>query len=139
SVSCKFLSFNCFRRTEMRLRISNALLCALLFSLPSAAQEQRGTIEGVVRDTSGAVLPGATVEARSAAGAVLSTVSDTTGSYRFPSVLPGTYQIAVTLPSFKDAKVSDVQVALAEIRRVDFALQLASVTETVNVIAVSPI
>ena len=53
----------------MRSRIFSALLCALLFAWPVAAQEQRGSIEGVVKDTTGAVLPGVTVEARSAAGA----------------------------------------------------------------------
>src|SRR5439155_2557519 len=123
----------------MRLRTSIMLLCALLFSWPTAAQEQRGSIEGVVKDTSGAVLPGVTVEARSVAGAVLTTVTDGSGAYRFPSVLPGTYEVSATLASFKGAKASGVQVALAEVRKVDFSLQLASVTEVVNVVAESPI
>ena len=56
---------------------------------PVAAQEQRGTIEGVVKDTSGAVLPGVTVEARSDNGAALSTTTDESGIYRFPSLAPG--------------------------------------------------
>src|SRR5438552_12769852 len=123
----------------MRLRTFSVLLSVLIFAAPAAAQEQRGSIEGMVKDTSGAVLPGVTVEARSAAGAVLTTVTDGTGTYRFPSVLPGTYEVSATLQSFKSGKVSDVQVALAEIRKVDFSLQLASVTETANVIGESPI
>src|SRR5947208_7586507 len=123
----------------MRSRIFSALLCALLFSWPAAAQEQRGSIEGVVKDSSGAVLPGVTVEARSAAGAVLSTTSDAVGKYRFPSVLPGTYEVSANLASFKPGKVSDVLIALGQIKTVDFSLQLASMTEQVNVTAESPV
>ena len=48
----------------MRARTFAALMVALLFAWPVAAQEQRGSIEGVVKDSSGAVLPGVTVEAR---------------------------------------------------------------------------
>ena len=81
----------------MRARTFAALMVALLMAWPVAAQEQRGAIEGVVRDTSGAVLPGVTVEARAATGAVLTTVSDDTGTYRFPSVAPGDYVVTATL------------------------------------------
>ena len=50
----------------MRVRTCTVLLLALLFAWPVAAQEKRGAIEGIVKDSSGAVLPGATVEAKSA-------------------------------------------------------------------------
>src|SRR2546427_1073547 len=110
----------------MRSRIFSVLLCALLFAWPVAAQEQRGSIEGVVKDTTGAVLPGVTVEARSAGGGVLSTTSDGSGQFRFPSVLPGVYEVSANLSSFKPARVSDVRVLLGSIKTVDFNLQLAS-------------
>ena len=74
----------------MRLRTCTVLLFALFVAVSSQAQETRGSIEGIVRDTSGAVIPGAAVEARANTGVVLSTVTDTTGQYRFPSLLPGT-------------------------------------------------
>ena len=123
----------------MRLRTLTVLLCALLFALPAAAQEQRGSIDGVVRDSSGGVLPGATVEAHSSGSGVLTTVSDASGTYRFPSVLPGVYEITANLASFKPSKVSNVIVQLGSIKSVDFALALASVTETVTVTAVEPL
>src|SRR6059036_3579304 len=123
----------------MRSRIFSALLCAVLFAWPAAAQEQRGSIEGVVKDTSGGVLPGVTVEARSAAGAVVSTTTDAVGKYRFPSVLPGIYEVNAKLVSFKPAKVSDVLVALGQIKTVDFSLVLASMAEQVTVTAESPV
>jgi carboxypeptidase family protein/TonB-dependent receptor-like protein len=123
----------------MRLRTLSVLLCALLFAGPAAAQEQRGSIDGVVKDSSGGVLPGVTVEARSAGAGVLTTTTDATGSYRFPSVLPGTYEISANLASFKPSKVSSVVVQLGSIKTVDFSLQLASVTEAVTVTAEAPI
>src|SRR6266542_1110607 len=105
---CRF-----FRRMYlMRLRSLAALLAIALFASPVAAQEQRGSIEGVVRDASGAVIPGATVEARSAGSGVLSTTTDANGSFRFPSVLPGVYEVSATLSGFKPAKTTNVEVRL---------------------------
>jgi TonB dependent receptor/Carboxypeptidase regulatory-like domain/TonB-dependent Receptor Plug Domain len=123
----------------MRLRTFATLLAVLLLALPAAAQEQRGSIEGVVKDSSGAVLPGVTIEARSPGSGVLSTVSDANGNFRFPSVLPGTYEVSATLASFKPAKVSNVEVKLGSMKSVEFNLQLASVAESVTVTAESPI
>jgi len=123
----------------MRLRTLTVLLCALLFALPASAQEQRGSIDGVVKDSSGGVLPGVTVEARSGGSGVLTTTTDATGMYRFPSVLPGVYEITANLASFKPSKVSNVVVQLGGIKTVDFALSLASVTEAVTVTAEAPL
>ena len=66
---------------------------------PAWAQDQRGSIEGVVKDASGAVLPGATVEA-DANGRVTSTVTDSVGVYRFPSLAPGIYRVSANLQGF---------------------------------------
>ena len=52
----------------MRARTLAALMAVLLLAWPVAAQEQRGTIEGTVKDTSGAVLPGVTIEAKTSTG-----------------------------------------------------------------------
>ena len=123
----------------MRARTLAALMTVLLLSWPVAAQEQRGSIEGIVKDTSGAVLPGATVEAKTSTGAVLSTTSDASGVYRFPSVAPGVYEVAATLASFAPAKVPDVTVGLGQVKTVNFALPLAGVQEQVQVTAESPL
>ncbi len=123
----------------MRLRSFATLLAIALFAWPAAAQEQRGSIEGVVKDASGAVLPGTTVEARSGGSGVLTTTSDANGNFRFPSVLPGTYEVSANLSGFKPAKVSNIEVRLGSIKSVDFAMQLASVTEQVTVTAESPL
>ena len=61
---------------------------------PLSAQEQRASIEGTIRDSSGGVLPGVTVEARSPSLAgVESTVTDSAGTYRFPALRPGRYEV----------------------------------------------
>ena len=83
-----------------------ALACVLALSLPAAAQEQTGQITGSVKDTSGAVLPGVTVEALSlATGAIASSVvTDGSGVYRFIGLRPGKYEISAKLQGFTTAK-----------------------------------
>jgi len=73
-------------------------LLLLLLAGPATAQEQRASIEGAIRDSSGGVLPGVTVEARSPSLAgVESTVTDSSGTYRFPALRPGRYEVTATL------------------------------------------
>ena len=70
-------------------RLLGAVVLLLLAAVSAQAQEQAGSIEGVVKDASGMVLPGVSVEARNAQGAVVSVTTDQTGQYRFPSLAPG--------------------------------------------------
>ncbi len=105
---------------------------------PAWAQEQRGSIEGVVKDASGAVLPGATVEA-TANGRVASTVSDEVGVYRFPSLAPGNYRVTANLQGFVAKEAVEVRVGLGQVKRVDFSLPLAGVAESVTVTAQTPL
>ncbi len=123
----------------MRVRTLATLVAALLMAWPVAAQEQRGGLEGVVRDASGAVLPGVTVEARAANGAVLTTASDESGNYRFPSVAPGDYVMTANLQGFAPGKQEAVRVGLGQVKKVDFALSVAGLTEAVQVTAESPL
>ena len=123
----------------MRVRSLVALLAIVLFAWPAAAQEQRGSIEGVIKDASGAVLPGVTVSLQGGSGAKLDVVSDGEGRYRFPSLAPGTYVVNANLQGFKAGKVDAVRVGLGEIKSVDFALGMAGVSETVQVTAESPL
>src|SRR5438105_6047544 len=104
----------------MRLRTLGVVLCALLFAWPAASQEQRGTIDGVVKDTSGGVLPGVTVEAKSAGSGVLSATTDAKGAFRFPSVLLGTYVVTASLANFKSFTITDVIAPLGSIKTLEF-------------------
>ena len=124
---------------EMRARTLAALMAVLLFAWPVAAQEQRGSIEGVIKDSSGAVLPGVTVEARTNTGVVLTATTDSEGVYRFPSVAPGVYEISASLAGFAPKKQGEIVVGLGQIKKVDLALGLQGVAESVQVTAESPL
>ena len=91
-----------------------ALACVLALSMPAVAQEQTGQINGTVKDTSGAVLPGVTVEALSlATGAVASSVvTDGSGVYRFIGLRPGKYEISAKLQGFTTTKSQPVDLRL---------------------------
>jgi hypothetical protein len=114
-------------------------MAALLLVVPVTAQEQRGSIEGTVVDTSGGVLPGVTVEARSEAGAVVTTTTDGQGVFRFPALAPGMYDVTATLGGFAPRRFERVEVLLGQIKRLDFSLTVAGVAEEVMVTAESPL
>lgn len=121
-------------------RITIGLLFCLALCPLAAAQEQRGSIEGLVKDSSGAVVPGATVEARSPAlVGVSAAFTDTLGVYRFPSLAPGVYEITATLQGFGPGKTSGVRLELGQVLKVDLVLAVAGVTEDVQVRAEAPI
>src|SRR5207247_8384773 len=128
------------RIRDMHLQKVALLIAVLLTASAALAQEQRGSIDGIVKDASGAVLPGVNIEAKNTAtGATLPTVSDASGRFRFPSVQTGVYAVTASLAGFKPASIPDVLVALGQVKTLDFALSVAGVAETVNVVAVSPV
>ena len=84
-------------------------LCAVLLA-PALAAAQ-ATIAGVVRDPSGAVLPGVTVEAASPVliEKVRTAVTDGTGQYRIVDLRAGTYAVTFTLPGFSTVKREGIE------------------------------
>jgi hypothetical protein len=92
------------------------LALVLLLAVPSAAQEQRGSIEGTVRDSSGGVLPGTTVEARSPSQVGVTTaVTDAQGIFRFPALAPGRYTVKATLDAFQPAAQENITLELGQL------------------------
>jgi len=112
--------------------IASAILACLL--IPSAASAQSATVSGSIVDTSGAVVPGATV-VLSGAGGSQTTVSDAQGAYAFRNVAPGTYQVTATLPGFAPATQSGVNVASANVDVPRLTLSIGALGETVVVSA----
>jgi hypothetical protein len=103
------------------------------------AQEQSGTIEGVVKDASGGVLPGVTVEARSPqVVGVSSTVTDGQGIYRFPALPPGRYELTATLEGFTAPRMQAV-LALGQLLKVELTMSVAGLSETVQVTGEAPL
>jgi hypothetical protein len=124
----------------MNFRNIGALLVALMIvALPVMAQEQTGAIEGVVTDSTGAVVPGATVEARNANGGVQTTVTDTAGYYHFPALAPGAYDVSSNLTGFTSVKVPGVRLALGQTLKVDMALRVSTIQEEVTVTGEAPV
>jgi hypothetical protein len=119
-------------------RFVAALLSVLL--LPAAAFAQ-AAITGVVRDTSGAVLPGVTVEAASPVliERTRSVVSDDTGQYRIVDLRPGTYNVTFVLPGFNTVKREGIELSGDFVATVSVELRVGSLEETVTVTGESPI
>ena len=123
------------RRTES-LKFSLLFLSFALLTIPLAGQTIYGSIVGTVSDASGGVVPGATVtltnngtgERRTA-----STASD--GAYRFMNLVPGVYKVEVEQAGFKRYTRDQIQVNVEAAVRVDIALQVGEVTQSVEVSA----
>ena len=109
-------------------------LVALFAVAPASAQEQVGAIQGTVSDASGAVLPGATVEAVSAGGTRLSGTTNESGAYRFPRVPPGTYVVIAKLDGFNPAELQNVKVGLGDTATANVTLEVGAVSETISVV-----
>jgi len=124
----------------MRVRTAMLMLLALVLALPAAAQEQRGMIEGEVKDAQGGVLPGASVTAKGPAlPSGTTTTTDNGGIYRFPGLPPGRYEVAAELAGFNAVKVPDVELGLGQIKKVALTLTVAGVAESIQVVAESPL
>src|SRR6266850_6327423 len=100
------------RRVMHAQRIARFVMLWSLLVLPAAwAQTTSGTIAGTVRDGSGALIPGVTVEASSPAliEKVRSAVTDSQGLYRIVDLRPGTYTVTFTLPGFATFKRDGIE------------------------------
>jgi hypothetical protein len=110
-------------------------LVVIVLVLAPAAYAQ-GTLAGVVRDASGAVLPGVTVEAASSAliEKVRTTVSDGSGQYRIVDLRGGTYAVTFTLAGFSTVRREGVQLAGELIVTVNAEMRVGALAETITVV-----
>ena len=93
-------------------------------------------INGTVTDSSGGVVPGATVELKEQnTGAVFHATTNSGGSYNFPSILPGLYTITVTHSGFETQVVTDRTVLATQPATVDIVMLVGRTTQTVTVSA----
>ena len=115
--------------------------CLLLLPAAAWAQVASATIAGVVRDTSGAVMPGVTVEAASPAliEKVRSVVSDDQGQYKIVNLVPGTYSVTFTLAGFGIFKRDGLDLAPSFTATVNAELKVGTLEETVTVSGQAPV
>ncbi|MEP7305012.1 MAG: TonB-dependent receptor [Acidobacteriota bacterium] len=123
----------------MRLVARSLLLLGFLV-LPTVAFAQ-ATLAGVVRDPSGGVLPGVTVEAGSSAliEKVRTAVTDGSGQYRITDLAPGVYSVAYTLPGFAKVVREGLTLSGSGAVTIDIELRVGSVEETITVRAETPV
>ena len=116
------------------------VIAAALLLLPSAAWAQ-SSIVGVVRDASGAVLPGVTIEASSPAliEKVRSVVSDDQGRYRIVDLRPGPYTVTFTLPGFSTQRRDGLELPAEFTATVNADLAVGGLEETLTVTGEAPI
>lgn len=112
-----------------------AIIMAMAFAITISAQEFRGTISGTVNDPNGAAVAGASVVAKNLGTNVTSTaVTNDSGSYTIPFLIPGDYSVTVTANGFKTGTREKVPVSVDNKLTLDFALEIGTSAE-VTVIA----
>ncbi|MES2391622.1 MAG: carboxypeptidase-like regulatory domain-containing protein [Acidobacteriota bacterium] len=111
-----------------------------LFLLPAGAQSTLGSIFGTVTDSSGAVIPNATVTVLSIdQGTKRTTATSGDGAYRVAQLMPGTYRVIVTRTGFAKTQSAQIPLAIEATVRADLALKPGSETTVVEVTAANPL
>ena len=126
----------------MKFRVVNLCRLVAVIGLLSGAlfAQSNGAVKGVVRDASGAILPGADVTlTNKATQSVKTTLSSETGSYVFPAILPGSYSVLVELPGFQRTIRDNVTVNVTETVSLDFTLQVGAVSSEITVSEEAPL
>jgi len=124
----------------MRNRLVGFLAFLLWTTLAAPAFAQNAQIAGAVRDSSGAVIPGATITARNVeTGFTRTAVTDGQGEYRLPSLPPGRYAVTTELSGFSNETRPDITLIIDQTAIINFSLKPAAIAETVTVTGESPI
>jgi carboxypeptidase family protein len=123
---------------------TSAMVCFTSLVMVTPAASAQGTasgMAGVVRDTSGAVMPGVTVEAASPAliERVRSSVTDGEGLFKIVDLRPGVYTVTFTLTGFNTVKREGVDLPSGFTATVNAELRVGAVEETVTVSAATPV
>ena len=117
-----------------------SVLMLMLLAGPAMAQRTTGEIIGKVTDESGALLPGVTVTLRGAAVAgTPTTVTSETGTYRFPVLPPGTYEVEYVLSGFGTLKREEIPIAVGATVELDVTLKVSTLAETITVTGQTPV
>ena len=128
-----------WNNVKSALRVAFAAAVVTL-AAASAFAQTTGQILGTIVDAQGGALPGVTVSATSPSlQGTRTAVTDSTGTFRFPTLTPGTYAIKANLSGFQDATQENITVSLDRSVALSLKMQVAGVSQTVNVIGTSPV
>jgi Carboxypeptidase regulatory-like domain/TonB dependent receptor-like, beta-barrel len=124
----------------MRRHLTGAVLFLLLACVPALAQQTTGTISGRVLDEQGNAIPGVSITARNEATGFTRTEStNVEGIYRLAALPVGIYEVKAALPGFSTVAKKDIEVAVALVQAIDFALKVVALAETVDVTGATPL
>src|SRR5205085_3261685 len=131
---------NCEEGSSMRRLLLSAFALACVLALPTTARAQ-SAFAGVVKDATGAVLPGVTVEASSPAliEKVRSVTTDANGAYKIENLRPGTYTLTFNLPGFSTVKKDAIELQSNFTSTINAELKVGAMEETVTVSGESPV
>ena len=126
-------------RSSFRQRVLLITTVLTMAAAPSAFAQS--AIAGIVRDSSGGVLPGATVEAASAAliEGARTAVTDHDGSYKIENLRPGVYAVTFTLTGFRSVKRDQINLPTSFTATINAELSLGQLQESVTVTGESPL
>lgn len=116
------------------IRIVLASLGVLVFWAATGKAQTNGEISGLITDSSGAAVAGATVTVTNkATGATRPTTTNSEGLYSFPSLPPGVYELKVERSGFKTALLDNITVVVQQAVRLDATMEVGQVGETVTI------
>jgi hypothetical protein len=124
------------RRKEMLFGLPVVALAVVLFvaAVPAFAQLSTASLNGVVRDPSGAVLPGASVVVRNVeTGVQRTTVANNAGNYVFLDLNPGRYTLQVKAGGFSEKNISEFVLGVNQTATIDIALNVGSENQAITV------
>ncbi len=137
SLSCAQSALGTFRWLGRYSAFIACCIFAIILAMSSAARlsaQTAGEISGHVADSTGAVVPDATVILKNlGTGTERTTVTTGAGDYTFPEVPVGTYSLKVNHTGFRNEAMNNVEVQVQQSVRLDFTLQVGQVTQTVTV------
>src|SRR5262245_41901842 len=119
----------------MKKLVNSLILGLMVLLVQLSVQAQTGAIGGTVTDANGAVIPGATVTVKGAAGQEYTVTTASNGTYVVPAVANGLYTVTVTMANFKTSVTQNVKVDVGTPATVDVSMEAGKIEETVLVVS----
>jgi hypothetical protein len=124
----------------MMRSVSQWAVLSLLLAAGLFAQVERASIVGTITDNTGASLPGVSVEVTSeSAGTTSRTVTDSSGSYSVPNLIPGSYQVRAQRPGFREVLYRSFVLQVSQAARLDMRMELGELQQTIEVSGAIPL
>ena len=115
-------------------RILLSILLIVAMGVPAIAQVVYGSLTGIVRDSAGAVIPGAPAKLRNVGTAQeFSVQTNEVGSYTFLNLPPGTYELIISASGFRTLTQRDISITVNTVRREDLTLEVGQITDRITV------